>query len=76
MKTPYGVHLLPDDSTVLVTDWVGGELRKYLLTAGAKPVWRCGGLEKPSGVTTDESGLIYVCSWSGKKIYLISDDGL
>ena len=74
MKSPRGVHLLPDDSAVLVTDRDGGELRKYPLTAAAKPVWRCGGLEKPTGVTTDESGLIYVCS--GKKIYLISDDGL
>ena len=75
MKRPCGVHLLPDDSAVLVTDWGGGELRRYPLTAAAKPVWRCG-LEKPSGVTTDESGLIYVCSRSGKKIYLISDNGL
>ena len=75
MKCPYGVHLLPDDSAVLVTDLDGGELKKYPLTAAAKPVWRCG-LEKPTGVTTDESGLIYVCSWSGGKIYLILDNGL
>ena len=76
MKNPYGVHLLPDDSAVLVTDYAGGELRKYPLTAVAKLVWRCGGLEEPTGVTSDESGLIYVCSFLGKKIYVISDDGL
>ena len=76
MKSPRGVHLLPDDSAVLVTDRDGGELRKYPLTAAVKPVWRCGGLEEPTGVTTDESGLIYVCSWSWRKIYLISDNGL
>ena len=75
MKWPRGVHLLPDDSAVLVTDYAGGELRKYRLTAAAKPVWRCG-LENPTGVTTDESGLIYVCSGKGKKVYLISDNGL
>ena len=75
MKWPRGVHLLPDDSAVLVTDYEG-ELRKYPLTAAAKPVWRCRGLDNPTGVRTDESGLIYVCSWSWRKIYLISDDGL
>ena len=75
MKCPFGVHLLPDNSAVLVTGRDVGELRKYPLTAAAKPVWRCGGLEKPTGVTTDESGLIYVCSWNGN-IYLISDNGL
>ena len=76
MKWPCGVHLLPDASAVLVTDLDGGELRKYPLTAAAKPVWRCGGLEEPTGVTTDESGLIYVCSLRREKIYLISDNGL
>ena len=75
MKWPRGVHLLPDDSAVLVTDYEG-ELRKYPLTAAAKPAWRCRGLDNPTGVTTDESGLIYVCSGKGKKVYLISDDGL
>ena len=76
MQLPYGVHLLPDDSAVLVTDWDGGELREYPLTAAAKPVWRCRGLEWSTGGTTDEFGLVYVCSRKGKRIYLISDDGL
>ena len=75
MKSPRGVHLLPDDSAVLVTDLHGGELRKYPLTAAAKPVWRHGGIIGPSGVTTDESGLIYVCSLSREKMYLIPQNG-
>ena len=75
MKSPRGVHLLPDDSAVLVTDRDGGELRKYPLTAAAKPVWRHGGIIGPSGVATDESGLIYVCSLSREKMYLIPQNG-
>ena len=70
MKRPCGVHLLPDDSAVLVTDVEGGELRKYLLTAAAKPVWRCRGLGKPTGVTTDESGLIMSVAGVGGRFIL------
>ena len=76
MQWPRGVHLLPYEPAALVTDRTGGELRKYPLTAAAKPVWRCRGLGEPTGVTTDESGLIYVCSHKLKAIHLITEMGL
>ena len=76
MKWPRGVHLLPDDSAVLVTDRTGGELRKYPLTAAAKPVWGCEALDAPTGITTDEIGLIYVCGHEQKIIYMINQKGM
>lgn len=76
MKSPYGVHILPDN-TVLVTDCgVGGDLRKYPLKADAEPIWILADLDYPTGVTSDESGHIYVkCSKGKKKIKFISTQG-
>ena len=69
-----GVHLLSNDTAVLVTDMRQGELRKYLLIADSSPVWICRDLNLPSGVTAaDEAGLIYVCGH--RMIYPISQNG-
>ena len=78
MRDPYGVHILPDDNSVLVSDCDDeGEVRKYKLQAGKhhQPVWRCTGLTNPLGITSDQSGLIYVVSADEKKIYQISPQG-
>ena len=51
-------------------------LHLYLLFSGnSEPVWVCRDLESPTGVSTDFTGLIYVASFSGKKIYVLSHDG-
>ena len=72
---PWGVQCLNDD-TVLVSDFVSGSLRKYALVEGkSEPVWTCLDLISPTGITTSSSGLIFVASFSGKKIYVISTDG-
>ena len=79
MSQPYGVHILPAGNSVLVSDneYRGGEVRKYKLQAGKhhQPVWRCTGLLYPAGITSDQSGLIYVVSATEKKIYQISPQG-
>ena len=59
-QSPYGVHLTAD--AVLVTDSTGGKLCKYALTSSSVPIWTCTGLPEPAGITTDESGFIYVCN--------------
>lgn len=74
-KRPWGVHSL-SDGTVLVTDFLGGCLRKYKLAAGrAEPIWTCLDLVAPVGIATDSSGLIFVTSFNGKRIYVISPEG-
>ena len=79
MSYPKGVHILPADDSVLVSDnGYRGEVRKYKLQAGThhQPVWRCTGLARPWGITSAQSGLIYVVSLLGmKKIYQISPQG-
>ena len=78
MSTPTGVHILSDGDGVLVSDSKSiGEVRKYKLRAGQhhQPVWRCTGLTVPLGITSDQSGLIYVTSAAERKIYLISPLG-
>ena len=79
MRCHHGVHILPADNSVLVSDseYRGGEVRKYKLQAGKhhQPVWRCTGLTNPLGITSDQSGLIYVVSATEKKIYQISPQG-
>ena len=79
MSYPKGVHILPADDSVLVSDnGYRGEVRKYKLQAGThhQPVWRCTGLTRPWGITSAQSGLIYVVSLLGmKKIYQISPQG-
>ena len=75
MMRPWGVHCLPD-GCVLVTDFMGGSLKKYKLKQGtSEPIWVCRDLESPVGITTDFAGLIYVSSFTGKKIYVITSDG-
>ena len=78
MSTPTGVHILSDNDGVLVSDGQSeGEVRKYELHAGQhhQPVWICTGLTVPLGITSDQSGLIYVTSADERKIYLISPLG-
>ena len=78
MSSPKGLHILPADDSVLVSDWVyTGEVRKYKLQAGThhQPVWTCTGLTNPLGITSDQSDLIYVVSSTEKKIYQISPQG-
>lgn len=75
MMRPWGVHLLPD-GCVLVTDFLAGSLKKYKLKSGSsEPLWVCRELESPVGISTDFAGLIYVASFTGKKIYVISHYG-
>lgn len=73
---PWGVQCLNDD-TVLVSDFVSGSLRKYALVEGkSEPIWTCLDLVSPTGITTSTSGLIFVASFTGKKIYVISTAGM
>ena len=72
-KHPYGVHLTAD--AVLVTDLDAGKLCKYSLTASFEPIWTCSGLPRPSGITTDECGFIYVCNTLKPLINIISPVG-
>ena len=78
MSRPDGVHILPAGESVLVSNcgW-RGEVRKYKLQADThhQPVWICTGLCWPQGITSDQSGLIYVVSFVAKKIYQISPQG-
>lgn len=74
-KRPWGVHSLPD-GTVLVSDFVGGCVRKYRLAEGNQhSLWMCADLVAPVGLTTDAAGFIYVASFSAKRIYIISQQG-
>lgn len=75
MMRPWGVHFLPD-GCVLVTDFLAGSLKKYRVKEGdSEPLWICRDLEAPTGVTTDYSGLIYVTSFTGQKVYVLSHLG-
>ena len=69
-QSPYGVHLTADG--VLVTDCPGGKLCEYALTSSSVPIWTCTGFFEPTGITTDESGFIYVCTPS--KILTLIDE--
>ena len=73
IQHPYGVHLTADG--VLVTDWTGGKLCKYSLTASPEPIWTCTGLPYAGGIATDESGFIYVTDVNGPIIHIISPSG-
>ena len=71
------VHILPAGDSVLVSACIGGEVRKYNLQFGKhrQPVWRCKGLSQPWGITSDQSGLIYVVSAKENRMYQISPQG-
>ena len=58
---PTDVHILADDDSVLVSDNSEGKLRKYKLQAGEhEPQWICEGLYIAMGMTSDQSGYIYI----------------
>ena len=58
---PTDVHILADDDSVLVSDNSEGKLRKYKLQAGERePQWICEGLYIAMGMTSDQSGYIYI----------------
>ena len=69
----YGVHLTADG--VLVTDLNGGKLCKYALTSSPNPIWTCTGLPQSGGITTNESGFVYVCNTNKPIINIISPLG-
>ena len=74
-KRPWGVQGT-QDGCVLVSDFTGGCLRKYRVLSGKhKPVWVCYDLMSPVGIAVNAAGLIFVASFSGKKIYVIAPDG-
>lgn len=74
MKSPFGVCLTGD--AVLITDLEGGTLSKYFLSPSQGDlIWTCTGLTSPSGVTTDESGFIYVAGLHSPYIHIISPEG-
>ena len=73
IQRPYGVHLTSDG--VLVTDYIGGKLNKYSLLPSDEPLWTFTGLHKPTGITTDESGFIYVAGLHSLEIHIIMPEG-
>jgi hypothetical protein len=72
-QDPYGVHLTSD--AALVTFLEEGKLCKYALSPSPDPIWTYEGLKGPTGVTTDESGFIYVASACESTINIISAEG-
>ena len=69
----FGVHLIRE--AVLITDLHGGKLSKYALSTSPQPIWTCTGLQHPTGISTDESGNIYVTSTSAPTIYVVTPEG-
>ncbi|XP_067944168.1 tripartite motif-containing protein 2-like isoform X2 [Watersipora subatra] len=75
-KRPWGVQGTPDGN-VLISDFGGGCVRKYRLVAGSeRPVWVSHSILAPVGIAVDLSGLIFVASYSGKRIYVLSPEGV
>ena len=73
MQQPYGVHLISDG--VLVTEVNGAKLSKYSLSPSDEPLWTFNVVQKPSGITTDEPGFIYVAGTRSLAINIISPEG-
>ena len=74
----WGIHILPD-GCLLMGDYSyeEGKVKKYKLQAGAQqPIWSVN-VDRPFGITTDQSGLIYAVSDSkaGRKICQITPQG-
>ena len=74
----WGIHILPD-GCLLMGDYSyeEGKVKKYKLQAGTQqPIWSVN-VDRPFGITTDQSGLIYAVSDSkaGRKICQITPQG-
>ena len=74
----WGIHILPD-GCLLMSDhaYKKGKVKKYKLQAGTQqPIWSVN-VDRPFGITTDQSGLIYAVSDSkaGRKICQITPQG-
>lgn len=72
------VHFLPDGHLLATVRNQGDVnfLTKYQISGGKLIlVWTCKNLLYGRGISTDSNGLIYVCSWKNRKLYIVSPDG-
>ena len=74
----WGIHILPD-GCLLMSDhaYKKGKVKKYKLQTGTQqPIWSVN-VDRPFGITTDQSGLIYVVpdSDADRKICQITPQG-
>ena len=74
LLNPFGVCILSD--VALVTYTGGKHVYKYSLTQKGKLIWRSDELSgQPSGITTDDSGFVYVSNNSSPNISVITLQG-
>lgn len=74
MKQPLGIRYL-SETHVLITDYGGDSVSKVPLGPKSSYEWTCCGIPKPTGITTDDEGLIYVGSYSAKLVFILSPRG-
>lgn len=73
LKRLWGVLLCK--SHLVVSDYEGNCLYRYILEADAEPVWVCENLPSASGICVDKDGYLYVASNNHHQIYLVSPEG-
>ena len=76
MHHPLGVHILPNDD-VIISDNGKNSVSRYSLNfavSDVELVWTCTDIKSPTGITSDNKGVIYVASNKGY-IYFLSPNG-
>ena len=76
MQRPLGIHI-DTDKNIIVSDNMGGSVTKFSMCfeyRNVQPIWSCEGISRPTGITSDDYGVIYVASNNGSLSY-ISPDG-
>lgn len=73
LQNPGGILL--HENYIFICDRKDNCCYKYRLEEASEPVWVCNDLTYPSGVCKDKHGCLYVVSYSGKQIYLVSPKG-
>lgn len=73
LQDPGGILL--HENHIFVCDLKDNCCYKFKLEAPSEPVWVCKDLPDISGICKDKDGCLYVVSFSGKQIHLVSPKG-
>ena len=78
MHRPLGIHITRKNTNhVVVTDNTQHSITKFSLNfeyCNVQPVWTCKGIGQPTGITSDEDGILYVASDDGS-LSFVSPEG-
>lgn len=70
----HGIAVSQENKTIYVTDGIENTITSLTMDGVVRAVYKNVDVDKPWGITVDNRGFVYVCSWNTSSIYQLTAD--